>query len=113
MEKSIKGILTRNPNRVALICLPGTKSKLKGLDKNKFLVPRDLTVSQFIFVLRSRMDKNDDIIKNKEAIYIYYRDRNGKINIPSHSTLFGFLYDNNMEENKCLYIYYDKENVFG
>ena len=83
------------------------------MDKKKFLIPRDLTFSQFIFVLRSRMDQKEEVIKNKEAIYIYYIDRNGKMMIPNLSTMFGYVYDNNVEKDGCLYIYYDKENIFG
>jgi GABA(A) receptor-associated protein len=111
MDKSIKAILARNPNRIPIICLPAINSMLKPLDKKKFLVPRDLTFYQFMFVIRSRMDKED--IKNKDALYLYYRDKNNKICVPNSSTIFGYIYDVNMSEDKCLYVYYDKENVFG
>jgi hypothetical protein len=97
MDKSIKGILARNPNRIPIICLPGNNSNLKTLDKKKFLVPKDLTFSQFMAVIRSRMDVNDPVIKNKEALYLYYRNKNGKMIIPNASTIFGYVYDENKE----------------
>jgi len=114
MDKSIKGILARNPNRIPIICLPGLNSTMKPLDKKKFLVPRDLTFSQFIYVIRSRM-KSESIqdIQNKEAIYLYYRDNKNKMCIPNPSTIMSYIYEENMSEDKCLYVYYDKENMFG
>ena len=58
LEERIKEstrILSKYPDRIPIIC---EKSKSSGLlpsiDKTKFLVPWDLTVANFIFIVRKR-----------------------------------------------------------
>ena len=51
-EESNK-ILERYPDRIPIICETLDKNAPK-LDKKKFLVPCDLTMGQFMFILRKR-----------------------------------------------------------
>jgi GABA(A) receptor-associated protein len=48
-------ILEKYPNRVPIICEKDPKSNMKDIDKTKYLVPIDLTVSQFSFIVRKRL----------------------------------------------------------
>ena len=48
-------IKSKFPGRVPIIVERAAKSDLPVIDKNKFLVPGDLTVSQFVFVVRKRL----------------------------------------------------------
>jgi GABA(A) receptor-associated protein len=73
------------------------------LDKQKFLVPCDLTVSQFLYVLRKRIK-----LKPEEGVYMFIN------NILSSGTqLLMSHYQNNCDEDGFLYIYLSKENTFG
>ncbi len=110
MDKSIKSLLKRNPDRLPVICNPGNNSSLKPLDKKKFLVPKDLTFFQFLYVLRSRLDNTD--LQYKDAIYLYIIDKNGKMFIPNNQ-IFASIYDEYKREDDCIYVYYDKEATFG
>lgn len=49
-------ISEKYPDRVPIICEKDPKSKIKDIDKTKYLVPNDLTVSQFSFIIRKRLD---------------------------------------------------------
>ena len=45
----------RHPDRLPVICEKVEGSAITDLDKNKFLVPADLTVGQFVLVVRKRV----------------------------------------------------------
>ena len=54
-QESLK-IREKYPDRVPIICEKDPKSKMKDIDKTKYLVPNDLTVSQFSFIIRKRLE---------------------------------------------------------
>lgn len=76
------------------------------LVKNKYLVPRDITCGQFIYILR----KNLKEIKPDTALFMFF---GGGIIAPSGETI-GNVYDYNMDpEDHFLYCRVKKESVFG
>ena len=48
-------IIERYPDRIPIIVEKDKKSKIKDIDKNKFLVPNDMTLGQFMYVIRKRI----------------------------------------------------------
>ena len=56
-----QSIMIRNnfPDKIPVICERDPKSNLPDLDKHKYLVPIDLTVSQFNNMIRRRLEIND------------------------------------------------------
>ena len=48
-------IIEKYPNRIPIIIEKDKKSKIKDIDKNKFLVPNDMTLGQFMYVIRKRI----------------------------------------------------------
>ena len=48
-------IIERYPDRIPIIVEKNKKSKIKDIDKNKFLVPNDMTLGQFMYVVRKRI----------------------------------------------------------
>ena len=49
------------PDRIPVICEKDTYSSIKNIDKTKFLIPHNLTVGQFMFILRNRIKLNPDV----------------------------------------------------
>ena len=98
-------IRNKYPDRVPIICEKSIQSSknLPDLDKSKYLVPCDLTVGQFMFVIRKRIK-----LPSEQAIFLFV---NGTI--PSTSTILDSLYDANRDEDGFLYITYSGENTFG
>jgi GABA(A) receptor-associated protein len=45
-------IRAKYPDRIPVICEKALKSNLEDIDKKKYLVPSDLTVGQFVYVIR-------------------------------------------------------------
>jgi len=79
-------------------------STLELLDKKKYLVPVDLTMGQFVFVIRKRLR-----LPATEAIYLSTH----KGSIPSTSTFMKTMYEQHRDEDGFLYLVYSGENVFG
>merc|ERR1712002_248990 len=82
----------RYPDRVPVI-----------VDKKKYLVPADLTVGQFIFIIRKRIE-----LRPEGALFFFV---NGTIPATSHT--MGEVYQQNHDEDSFLYIMYSDESVYG
>ena len=91
------------PDRVPIICEKSLNQDLPNIDKNKYLVPVDLTVGQFLFVIKRRIK-----LRHEEALYLFI---NGTI--PPTSELIGTTYEKHKNNDGFLYITYAKENTFG
>jgi len=99
-------VLQEYPERVPIICEKSTTYKhtqLPNIDKHKYLVPKDLTICQFIYVIRKKMN-----IKSDESIFLFVSNF-----IPTSSSIIGQLYNRHKDTDGFLYIQYSKENVFG
>jgi GABA(A) receptor-associated protein len=99
-----KRILLKYPDRIPIICekLYGQKD-LPDIDKNKYLVPYDLTLGQFIYVIRQRMKLNQD-----EAMFLFVNNKFISIN----QTIMNIYYYEK-DPDGFLYIKYSKETTFG
>lgn len=97
-------ILLRYPDRIPILCEKYPYSKnAPEIDKHKYLVGYDLTLGQFMLVIRKRMN-----IQPEVGLYIFI---NGIIH--SNSTLLQELYLDFRDYDGFLYIEYDVENTFG
>jgi GABA(A) receptor-associated protein len=91
------------PDRIPVIVERATSSELPHIDKKKYLVPSDLTVGQFISVIRKRIK-----VKPEQAIFIFIGNT-----IPPTSKVMADIYEEHIDEDGFLYITYNGENVFG
>ena len=78
-------------------------NKMTKIDKKKYLVPSDLTVGQFMFVIRKRLK-----LPPEQAIFLFV---NGTI--PPTAALMNQIYDEHRDVDGFLYITYSGENTFG
>jgi GABA(A) receptor-associated protein len=104
MDESRK-ILARYRDRLPVICeLHHNCKSLPEIDKRKFLVPRDLQVCQFLYVIRKRLS-----ISSAQAIFLM----TAKGSLPLSSQTIGSLYSTEHDLDGFLYIFYTGENTFG
>ena len=99
-------IRNKYPDRIPVICeqnIYGKKTIMNQLNKKKYLAPWDLSIAQFMFLIR----KNIQVGAN-EAIFLCI----GHIILPSNS-LFIDLYEQYHDTDGFLYITYITENTFG
>ncbi|KAH7366909.1 autophagy protein Atg8 ubiquitin like protein [Plectosphaerella cucumerina] len=90
-------------DRIPVICEKDDKSDIASIDKKKYLVPADLTVGQFVYVIRKRIK-----LSPEKAIFIYTQDV-----MPMTAALMQNVYTEYKDEDGFLYIQYSGENTFG
>jgi len=93
------------PDRIPVIVerSRSTATIIPHIDKEKFLVPGDLTVAQFIFIIRRRLHLDSEI-----ALFVYIGNT-----LPTTGTLLRELYRNHADSDGFLYLTYCGENTFG
>lgn len=102
-RESVK-VIAKYPERIPIICEKNTNARnTPDIDKTKYLVPCDLTMGQFLYVIRKRLS-----ISSNYALYIFV---NGTI--PPSSVLLITLYEKEKDEDGFLYMTYSLENTFG
>ncbi len=98
-------IRAKYPDRIPVIVERSMFSKeLNEIDKKKFLIPADLTVGQFVYVIRRRITLSSD-----KALFIFINDDL----MPSSSELLSVIWKNYKEKDGYLYVKYSGENTFG
>ena len=99
-----KRIMSKFNDRIPIIC---EKNQLDiycpDIDKHKYLVPRDITIGQFMFVIRKRIN-----LAANDALFLFINNSIFSSNITINS-----IYDANKNEDGFLYITYSRESTFG
>lgn len=91
------------PARVPVIVEQLNSSTLPRLDKNKYLVPGDLTIGQFVYILRKRIKLSSD-----QAIFVFINNT-----LPACSILISQAYKEYEDEGGFLTMYISEESTFG
>ena len=96
-------IILKYPSRIPIIVEKYKDCKLNNINKNKYLVPKDLQLSQFISVIRQRIQ-----LESSQSLFITVNNR-----LCSGNHTLGEIYEENKDEDNFLYIVYTSENTFG
>jgi len=115
-----------------VICEKVEKSDIATIDKKKYLVPADLTVGQFVYVIRKRIKLSpekaififvDEVLPPTAAlmssIYEEHKDEDGYVQLSGPQNLvLSLLCDPQVTNcvlclSSFLYITYSGENTFG
>ncbi|CAG8378477.1 unnamed protein product [Penicillium salamii] len=83
-------------DRIPVICEKVEKSDIATIDKKKYLVPADLTVGQFVYVIRKRIK-----LSPEKAIFIFVDEV-----LPPTAALMSSIYEEHKDEDGFLYITY-------
>ncbi|MGH0115107.1 UNVERIFIED_CONTAM: hypothetical protein FKN15_070627 [Acipenser sinensis] len=96
-------IRAKYPDKIPIIVEKAPKSRVAELDKKKYLVPSDLTVGQFCFLIRKRIE-----LRAEEALFFFVNNV-----LPPSSATMGQVYEEHHEEDFFLYLAYSNESVYG
>lgn len=98
-------IMIKYPDRLPIICEKwGNDPDMPNIDRKKYLVPSDLGVNQFIYIIRKRMK----LIPEK-SLYIFVDNHI----MPHTGGCIAEYYHKYKDEDGFLYISYSGENTFG
>ncbi|KAK6934466.1 Autophagy protein Atg8 ubiquitin-like, partial [Dillenia turbinata] len=120
-------IREKYPNRIPVIVEKAERTDIPDIDKKKlssflischlvcwsnqagdcwqniYLVPADLTVGQFVYVVRKRIK-----LSAEKAIFIFVKNI-----LPTTAAMMSAIYEDNKDEDGFLYMTYSGENTFG
>lgn len=103
LEESSR-VLAKYPDRRPVICEKAIhQHDLPDIDKKKYLVPFDLTMGQFMYIIRKRMR-----LRPEEGIFLFSNNQ-----IVAGSAIIGHIYEYSRDPDGFLYVQYAKENTFG
>jgi GABA(A) receptor-associated protein len=95
----------RWPDRIPIIVTRHSKAAadVPDLPKRKFIVPRDLTIGQFLYVIRKHIK-----LPPEKAIFIFIGDM-----LPVATATIAELYNRFKSPDNALHIVYTSESTFG
>ena len=96
-------ILQKYPDRIPIIVQNAQESLLPEIDKKKYLAPHDLTIGQFMYVIRKRVR-----LEPEHAIFMFVNNT-----LPSTSTLLSTIYKEQKHDDGFLYLDISGESTFG
>ncbi|KAL5578833.1 hypothetical protein UlMin_011275 [Ulmus minor] len=102
-KKEATHIREKYPGRIPVIVEKAGKSDIPDIDKKKYLVPADLSIGQFVYVVRKRIK-----LSAEKAIFVFVNNT-----LPSTAALMSSIYEENKDEDGFLYMTYSGENTFG
>ncbi len=97
-------IIEKYPDKIPIILEKSDSSSLPKINKQKFLLPKDLTVGQFLYI-----NRRDIKLEPTQAIFIFV---NNSV-IPSTTQSIGSVYLENADKDGFLYVTYSAEQAFG
>lgn len=96
-------IRLKHPNKIPVICEKISNDRLVDLPNKKFLVPSDITIGQFVYILRKHIQ-----LSPETAIFLFINNL-----LPPSSKLMGEMYNMFSDADGFLYVRYGGETVFG
>jgi len=96
-------IRVKYPDRIPVIAEKASSSSIPDIDKKKYLVPADLTMGQFVYVIRKRIKLPPDA-----AIFIFVNN-----SLPPAAEIMAKIYKDAADEDGFLYVTYSGESTFG
>ncbi|XP_050374629.1 autophagy-related protein 8C-like [Argentina anserina] len=96
-------IREKYPDRILVIVEKAERSDIPDINKKKYLVPADLTVGQFVYVVRKRIK-----LSAEKAIFTFIKNI-----LPPTAAMMSAIYEENKDEDGFLYMTYSGENTFG
>ncbi|PIK58089.1 putative gamma-aminobutyric acid receptor-associated protein-like 2 [Apostichopus japonicus] len=96
-------IRAKYPERIPVIVEKAPRTSIPNIDKKKFLVPADITVAQFMWIVRKRIK-----LPSEKAIFLFI----GKM-LPQTTATMGQIYQEHRDSDGFLYIAYSGESTFG
>jgi GABA(A) receptor-associated protein len=98
-------MMTRYPDKIPVVVkrAPGVKASLPALKKWKYAVPRDLTMGQFMFLLRRHMS-----LPPEEALFLFIANTL----VPGTERVID-VWSRYREEDGALHVIYSGESAFG
>ena len=94
-------IKNKYPDRIPVIV--EVRAGVPEMERQKYLVPKDLTVAQFMCALRKKIK-----LDQHEALYMFFNST-----LAQSSAMMGSIYKDHQDSDQFLYAHLCVENTFG
>lgn len=105
-------IRAKYPNRIPVICEKAPRSDLPEIDKKKFLVPMNMLVGEFKYIIHKHINQCAQLhgmaLTHEKTIYLFVNNT-----APKAGALIQEVYEAHMADDGFLYIEYSCENTLG
>ena len=101
-QEEAQRIREKYPNRIPVIC-ECVGGEVPDIDRKKYLVPAELTMAEFLYVIRKRIK-----ISPEKSIFLFVNDT-----FIAGAQLMGMIYEEHKDLDGFLYTCYSGENTFG
>jgi GABA(A) receptor-associated protein len=104
-NKEINLVINRYPGRIPVLVTKSkaVKSDIPDIPKNKFLVPKDITVGSFLYIIRKQLNLESD-----KALFIFVNET-----LPMSGMTMAELYSLHKSNDGLLRVEYTSESTFG
>ena len=97
-------VLRKHPDRIPIIVERNSKNpQLPMIDRCKYLVPKDFSMGQLLYVVRKRIK-----LAPEQALFFFVGD-----SLAATSALLSELYETHKDADNFLYVSYCGESAFG
>jgi GABA(A) receptor-associated protein len=96
-------IMSQYPDKCCVVVGKCDNSDVNDIDRHKFLVPGDLSIGQFMFVIRKRIR-----LAPEKSIFVFVDNL-----LPPMSALVRQIYSDYKDKDGFLYLCYATESTFG
>lgn len=96
-------IRAKYPDRCCVIVTKAANNDAPDIDRHKYLVPGDISMGQFTYVIRKRIKVNPE-----KAIFLFVGN-----SLPASGDLMAAVYEEKKSPDGFLYVTYSSENTFG
>ncbi|GJP49569.1 hypothetical protein CLOM_g8763 [Closterium sp. NIES-68] len=96
-------IREKYPDRIPVIVEKAPRGDIPEIDKKKYLVPAELPVGQFVFIIRKRIKLHPE-----KAIFVFVNSV-----LPPTASLMSAIYEEHKDPDGFLYMTYSGETTFG
>ncbi|XP_019163380.1 PREDICTED: autophagy-related protein 8i [Ipomoea nil] len=96
-------MIAKYPDRLPVVVERYSKTDLSEMEKKKYLVPRDMSIGQFIHILSGRLH-----LAPGKALFVFVENT-----LPQTSAVMDSVYESFKDEDGFLYMCYSSEKTFG
>ncbi len=96
-------IILKYPTRIPIVVEKHDNCIFENINKNKYLVPKDMAMNQFMFIIRKRIK-----LDPSQTLFVMVNN-----SLVSGAEVLGNIYENKKDTDGFLYVKYSSENTFG
>ena len=100
-------ITQKYPDRIPIIIEKG-RCDLADISKNKFLVSREMTMSQFVFTIRKRIQ-----LEPSQSLFVMVTSKGHQGTLVSSNVPMCKVHEDHQDDDGFIYMIYTSENTFG